>query len=256
MGESDMRCEMKMKKYEFLPIILILIAELFLFCSRMASIAVHSINILIIIGVIILKKDVKLVQALSLVSLLRIVNTSMPIFFSLTIYWFASLYGIMFLPILLTIYNQQMSLREIGITFDRAYLLPFAFLIGFGFALIEYYILAPDALILSPTFDELFKLSIVMFLFIGLVEELIFRSLLLQRLEEKIGLVKGLLLASLIFGFMHSGYANYKEILFAGFAGLVLGFFFQRTKSLPFVVLAHGFNNLILFGVLPFLQYF
>lgn len=247
--------ECNMKKYEILSIFLILIAEVLLFSGyRIASISIHSLNILTVIVIVIMKKDFKLVQALSLVSLLRIVNTSMPIFFSFTIYWFSSLYGIMFFPIILLIKNQGLNLREIGITTKGIYLWPVAVIIGAGLGLIESYVLRfPEALIPGFTPIEIFKLSIVMLFFIGIVEEVIFRSLLQQRLEEKIGLAKGLLVASLIFGFMHSGYSNYNEILFASFAGMVLGFCFQRTRSLPFVVIAHGFNNIILFGVLPFL---
>ncbi len=242
------------KKYEFLSIILILIAEiLLLFGYRISSVAVHSLNILTIITIVILKKDIRLVQALSLVSLLRIVNTSMPIFFSFTIYWFVSVYGTMFFPIALIIKDQSLSLERIGITARGFYLWPVAILIGSGLALIEQNILFPEALIPSFTFSEIFKLSIVMLFFISLVEEIIFRSLLQQRFEEKIGLAKGLLISSVIFGFMHSGNSNYYEILFASFAGIALGFCYQKTRSLPFVVIAHSVNNILLFGVLPFL---
>jgi uncharacterized protein len=246
--------EYNMKKYDLLSISLIIIAEVLLFSGhRIASIVIHSLNIITIISIVIIKKDTGLVQALSLVSLLRIVNTSMPIFFSFTIYWFVSLYGIMFFPIILMMKDQSLDMRYIGLSLKKMHLLPFAVIIGAGLAMIEYDILSPAALIPNFTLVEIFRLSIVMVLFIGFVEELIFRSFLQQRLEEKIGSTKGLLAASLIFGFMHSGYANYNEILFASFAGIVLGFCFQRTKSLPFVVIAHGVNNVILFGVLPFL---
>src|SRR5450756_827463 len=91
-----------MKKYEILSVILIIIGEMFLFFGhRIPSIAIHSFNIVLIIGLTILKGENRLIQPLLLVSLLRIVNISLPVFFSLTIYWFASLYGIMFIPCLL-----------------------------------------------------------------------------------------------------------------------------------------------------------
>ncbi len=244
-----------MKKYESVPIILIFIAEVLLFSGyKIGSIAVHSLNVLFIIAIVILKKDIKLVQALSLVSLFRIINTSMPVFFSLTIYWFASLYGIMFFSIALIIKDQGLRPADIGLTLKESWLWPFAVLLGAGLALIEYRVLIPEALIPSFTAIDIFELGLVMFFFVGLVEEIIFRSMVQQRLEEKIGMANGLLVAGLIFGLMHSGYSNYYEILFASFAGLVLGFCFQRTRSLPFVVIAHAVNNIALFGVLPFLK--
>jgi membrane protease YdiL (CAAX protease family) len=246
--------ERLMKKYEVLSVILIIIAEIFLFFGYgISSVAIHSINILLIIGFTILKSDHRLIQALLLVSLLRIVNLSLPVFFSFTIYWFASLYGIMFIPIALTIREQNLRLRDLGMTFSKIYLLPFAIILGIGLGIIEFIIFSPSALIPNLTPGEIFKLSIVMFFFIGLVEEIIFRSMLQQRLEEKIGLFKGLIVASIIFGAMHSGYSNYYEFLFASFAGLMIGFGFQRTRSLPFAIIAHGVNNVILYGILPFI---
>lgn len=242
-----------MKKYEIFSIILIFMGEFLLFINeRVASMVVHSLNILLVILFIILKNDPRVIQALSLVSLLRIVNMSMPIFFSSTIYSFASLYGIMLLPIALLLRDQNLNIKYMGATLKKAHLWPFAVLLGTGLAIVEYSVMIPGVLIPDITSGEILKLSI-MFFFIGLVEEMIFRSILQQRLEEKIGLTKGLLIASMLFGAMHSGYSNFYEILFATFAGLTIGYGFQKTRSLPFAVIANGVNNIILFGILPFI---
>ena len=61
----------------------------------------------------------------------------------------------------------------------------------------------------------------------------------------------GLLLASIIFGFMHSGYHLPLELLYVSFAGLVFGLLFWLTKSLPLISLAHGVTNISLFLVVP-----
>jgi len=153
--------ERLMKKYEVLSVILIIIGEIFLFFGyRIPSIAIHSINVVLIIGFIILKSDHRLIQSLMLVSLLRIVNISMPVFFSFTIYWFASLYGIMFIPVALTIREQNLTLRDLGMTFSKIYLLPLAIIWGIGLGIIEYLILSPPALIPNLTSGEIFKLSL------------------------------------------------------------------------------------------------
>lgn len=244
-----------MKKFEIFSAILIFLGEFLLFINeRIASIIVHSLNILIVLLFIIQKNDPTLIKALSLVSLLRIVNLSMPIFFSNTIYWFASLYGIMLIPIALLLRDQNLNFKYIGVTLKKAYLWPFAVLMGTGFAIIEYSVLIPEAQISDLTSGNIFKLSLFMFFFIALVEEIIFRSILQQRFEEKIGPTKGLLIASMLFGAMHSGLSNYYEILFATFAGLIIGYGFQKTRSLPFAVIVNGMNNIILFGILPFIS--
>jgi membrane protease YdiL (CAAX protease family) len=92
-----------------------------------------------------------------------------------------------------------------------------------------------------------------MIFFVALVEEPLFRSLLQQTFVQRSGPVVGILITSIIFGVMHSGYVNGYELLFAFGAGLVLGVAFYKTKNLPFVVTIHAVNNILLFGVLPFL---
>ena len=243
----------KLKKFEITSILLIIIAEILLFSGqRLLTLAVHSLNIILIVILILSKKKSKIIQSLSLVSLLRIVNISLPVFVSFTIYWLAALYLILFIPIILLIKEQRLSYGYIGLTYKNLYLLPISILLGIGLALFEYIILVPNPLIPEPNIPNLFLLAIIMIFFIGLVEELIFRSLLQQSIEENSGSMIGLFLSSVIFGFMNSGYSSYYEILYAIFVGLILGFSFQKTKSLPFVVIAHGVNNIILFGILPF----
>ena len=52
---------------------------------------------------------------------------------------------------------------------------------------------------------------------------------------------------------MSLGFANYYELLFAFGVGLVFGVAFYKTKNLPFVVTMHAVDDILLFGVLPFL---
>ena len=61
----------------------------------------------------------------------------------------------------------------------------------------------------------------------------------------------GLLTASIIFGFMHSGYQIPLELLYVSFAGAVFGLLFWLTKSLPVISLAHGVTNISLFLITP-----
>ena len=63
---------------------------------------------------------------------------------------------------------------------------------------------------------------------------------------------EALIITSLLFGLMHSGYGTFNEMLYTGFAGLIMGLLFYKTKSLPFVAVLHGFINVFLFGILPY----
>jgi membrane protease YdiL (CAAX protease family) len=94
-------------------------------------------------------------------------------------------------------------------------------------------------------------LIVTMIFFVGIVEEFIFRSSLQTVLEERLGSIAGLMLASVIFGFMHSGYQLPLELLYVSFAGVIFGLLFWLTKSLPIIALAHGVTNISLFLVVP-----
>jgi membrane protease YdiL (CAAX protease family) len=120
-------------------------------------------------------------------------------------------------------------------------------------ALIENRILANPALIPSYSLAALVELSVVMIFVVTLVEELIFRALLQPELVKRTGPIVGILITSIIFGAMQSGFANYYELLFAFGVGIVFGVAFYRTKNLPFVITMHAVNNIVMFGVLPFL---
>jgi hypothetical protein len=122
-----------------------------------------------------------------------------------------------------------------------------------GLGVIEYTILANNPLIPNASASELIRLSIVMIFFVALVEELLFRVLLQPQLIERSGAVAGILITSVIFGAMHAGYANIYEILFTIGASIVFGVAFYKTKNLPFVVTMHAVDDILLFGVLPFL---
>jgi membrane protease YdiL (CAAX protease family) len=94
----------------------------------------------------------------------------------------------------------------------------------------------------------------VMFVFVAAVEELIFRSILITRLEKVFGSINSLLLSSLLFGIMHAGYGLLNEVLFATLFGVILGFIFQKTRSFPFIVVIQGTANVLLFGVMPIIS--
>ncbi len=244
----------------YLPVLGIIIGELLMFMGQVyPSLVVHIINIQAISIAIIFSKlsdDMKKVfQSMLLLLMMRIINLSMPQFFTFTLLWYSLVYGIMFIPIYYVIKNHNITLTEIGIDFKRWYIyFPAALLIGTAMAMLEFQILHTTSLILDLKMQNLLLISMVMFVFVAAVEELIFRSILITRFEKVFGSINSLLLSSLLFGIMHAGYGLLTEVLFATFFGVVLGFIFQKTKSFPFIVVIHGTANVLLFGVLPIIS--
>jgi membrane protease YdiL (CAAX protease family)/5-hydroxyisourate hydrolase-like protein (transthyretin family) len=243
---------------EFLAIFLILAGEGLLFAGyRVAGVGVQALNLIVIfVMIVVLNGDrVELLEVLALVSLLRVINLSFALIPTVTLYWLVAIYGVMFIPIIMVVAHRKLSRHDLGLTggLRVTYLIPIGILIGVALALVEYRILANPALIPSYSLVWLVELSVVMIFVVTLVEELIFRALLQPELVQRSGPIVGILITSIIFGALQSGFANYYELLFAFGVGLVFGVAFYKTKNLPFVITMHAMNNILLFGVLPFL---
>lgn len=242
--------------YIAIPILCIALAELLVFSGKIAAAICVHIGILIALSLsnIYIKdpKVHKIYMPLMLLPLLRLINLSVPIFFNDTLYTFVFIYIPLAIPVIAIIIHQRNSLEEIGITTKNFLLymvlsVPLGFLLGLG----EYLIIRPGYLIPDLTFVNIFILTFIMVFYVGLVEELIFRSILQTRFEKTLSVREALIITSLLFGLMHSGYGTFYEILYTGFVGFFIGFLFYKTKSLPFAAVMHGFANVFLFGVLP-----
>ncbi len=92
-----------------------------------------------------------------------------------------------------------------------------------------------------------------MIFFVGVVEEIIFRSILQNRLQMLLGNGTGLIFTSILFGLMHALYGSFYEVLYASFVGLFIGYLFYRTRSLPLAAMIHGIINVFIFGIIPLL---
>lgn len=249
------------------PVVALFIGEILIYLGYpLYGMGIHIINLQFITLLIITEKkflsvfedqNIKpFLQALILLLLLRIINMAVPILFVHNIYWISIIYGIMFIPIYLLIIHQELNSKEMGLYCDKMYLIPLVYIpaalcIGIFLSWIEYLIIHPDPVISNLSISNLLVLIMIMFIIIPIVEELIFRSILQSRLEKILGMNHGLILASMLFGIMHSGYGMAGEIIFACLAGLLIGFIFQKTRCLPFIVIIHGTINVFVFGIFP-----
>lgn len=247
----------KRRLFTAVPVLCIALAEILIFSGKVGiAVWMHigSLIALSLSNILIKDPDVqKIHQALMLLPVLRLINLSMPVFFETTLYTFIFIYGSLAIPVAVVIIHQRYSLEQIGISTKNieAYMvlsIPLSLVLGLG----EYLIIKAGYLIPDLTFENLLKLTFIMVFFVGLVEELIFRAILQTRLEKALSIGESLLITSLLFGLMHSGYGTFYEILYTGFIGLFMGLAFYKTKSLPFITVIHGFINVSLFGILPY----
>lgn len=253
-----------------IPFGMIVIGEALLFNGDLEGSAIaHALNILLSVLIpILLKQNPIIWQAFSLVSLIRVLNLAMPTFHGLTLLWMPLIYG----PILLVgfLMVRDETKRPLGYVYDLArffrispsaagwklYYLPFALIIAVIMANIEFLVLSqtiPDLRLvpeLSPEYLAL--LFVVMVFFVGLGEEVVFRYILQTRLQASVGVSAALIITSLTFAFMHSGYTSPIYMVYVFGISILLGLLYNRTKSLAFVALIHGALNFFLFSFLPF----
>lgn len=247
----------KRRFFTAIPVLCIALAEVLIFSEKVGIAIWIHIGCLIALSLSsILIKDheiQKIHQALMLLPVLRLINLSMPVFFETTLYTFVFVYGSLAIPVASVIIHQRYSLEQIGISMKNieAYMvisIPLSLVFGLG----EYLTIKAGYLIPDLTFENLLKLTFIMVFFVGLIEELIFRSILQTKLEKALSIGESLLITTLLFGLMHSGYGTFYEILYTGFIGLFIGLIFYKTKSLPFIMVLHGFINVSLFGIFPY----
>lgn len=194
--------------------------------------------------------DVAMFQVFALVPVFRLVNLGMPVFVELTVYWFPLVYG----PLIPAIYVLGRADNPVSVSINwRTTLvaLPLAIPLSAALGAVEYAILEPEALIPAWSATELLVITVVMVGFVGLVEELLFRAVLQRALADRLGLWPGILLASGIFGLMHSGYQLPAELGFAASIGVLFGYVYHRTDSVALVAIMHGVLNVFLFAVIP-----
>lgn len=237
-----------------LPVVGITASELLLYVgqTRLALLG-HLLTLgFCTLGPLWLASEVPVFRAFALVPLFRLVNLGMPVFFELTLSWLPLIY-LPLVPALVLIARDQESITLTRIPRPLHLLvgLPLAAITSLVLAEIEYSIIRPDALVSSLAWPDLLFIGVVMICVLGFVEELLFRGILQRTLQGRIGTVAGLVLASGLFGLMHSGYGIPAEIAFAGGIGLVFGVVYDWTDSILLVTVMHGLVNVFLFAVIP-----
>jgi len=234
-----------------IPTVAILISETLLYFDNLwYALWGHFIMLLICVFAPLYLEETRMFQVFALVPLFRLVNLGMPVFVDLTIYWFPLIYAPLIPGIYVVAQNQNLDVPKTN-SWREVLLFPFAVILGVLLSQIEFLIIRPNALIPEWSPFNYLLIVIVMFGFVGFVEEWLFRGVLQRVLEDTIGQWRGLLLASAIFGLMHSVYASTAEIAFAFALGLLFGLVYDRTDSLLLITAIHGALNVFLFAVIP-----
>ena len=235
-----------------LPAALILVSEVALYLgAEQFALWSHVLTLLVCtLGPLRFDDPNAEMQILALFPVFRLVNLGMPVFVDMTVYWFPLIYG----PLIPASYLLAGGRDDVSLVAGwktAAKWLPIALPASVAMGTVEYAIIRPEALVPELSVQYLLVISVVMFGFVGFVEELLFRGVLQRSLQHSLDRTTGLVIASVLFGLMHSGYGNPAELAFATTIGAVYGVVYDYTDSLVLVTVLHGALNVTLFALVP-----
>ncbi|MCC4767989.1 CPBP family intramembrane metalloprotease [Methanosarcina sp. DH1] len=244
--------------YIGIPIVAIALAELMIYSGRkLPGMEIHALVLLgLSFSIIYIKnKDIqKTYQSFLLLPILRLVDFSMPLFYEEKLYNLIFIYCLLAIPVSIAAINQEFTPAQLGITFKKIGIyIPLSIFMGLLLGAGEYIIVGKNPLIQDLSILNIINLTIIMVFLVSPIEEMIFRSVLQTRLEIVLGGREALIVTSILFGLMHSGYGSIYEIFYITLVGAVIGYLYYGTRSLPLVALIHGFMNVFFFGILPLL---
>lgn len=189
--------------------------------------------------------------SLSFAPLIRLVSFTTPLASFSQIYWYAIVGLPLFLAAISLIKATDLKKRQIGWKIGS---IPSQFLIsltGVGLGYVEYLILKPEPLVSELSWQAIIIPALILLIFTGLLEELIFRGIFQYIAIRHLGRF-GLYYVSLVFAVLHIGYLSVLDFGFVFLVAMIFGFFVQRTGSILGVTIAHGLTNIGLFLVFPF----
>lgn len=201
-----------------------------------------------------------LILSLTLVPLIRLLSLVLPLTQIPQILWYPAIYLPLLAAVVTVAYILEYKPSDIGITLRSWPLqLPVA-VMGLGLGYMEYLILYPQPIVNSLTWNDAWLPSLLLFVSIGVVEELIFRGVIQKSAVDFWG-TRGIVYVSIIFAILHMGWAvgpdaaelAWLDLFFVFAVSLLFGWIVKKTGSLLGVTLCHGAINVVLFVIAPLL---
>lgn len=147
----------------------------------------------------------------------------------------------------------QLSWRDVGMVWPKKWALVTVTVVTSPFlGLLESRLIHPGALIPRLTWGQALLPSILLIVFTGLSEELLFRGLLQHYSIPLLHYWRGILYVALAWSLLHIGWHSGLDVVFVFTVGLAWGWIREKTGSIVPTILGHGLANIVLFLIVPF----
>lgn len=191
----------------------------------------------------------RLLLALGLAPLIRIVSLSMPLTEFSQIYW----YLLTSIPVLAGVIAviKTLGLRpsEVGLMVRAIPLQILVASAGIFFGLVAYLILKPEPLISGLNWQEIILPALIFLVAAGFVEELAFRGV-MQRSAQALG-SWGWIYIAVLYSMLQIGQLSVQYWSFVLLAAVFFGWIVKRTGSILGVGLSHGLLNIGMYLIFP-----
>jgi uncharacterized protein len=194
----------------------------------------------------------RLLLALTLAPLIRILSVSLPLASLSLTYWYMSIGSLLFIAAFLVARITGMKANRLGFVVKSWWTELAISLIGIALGFTEFFILNPKPLIERLDWSTFFIPAFSLLIFTGVLEELIFRGIIQDAANVTMGRF-GLVFSATLFAMLHMGYRSVIDVFFVFMVGLIFGVIVSRTHSIVGVSLAHGLTNIGLYMIFPFL---
>jgi len=200
----------------------------------------------------------QLVLSLALVPLVRIISLAIPLANIPQIWWYPIIYAPLLAAAFMVVRILGYRAGEVGLNFRLFPVQVAVGLSGLLFGVAEYFILAPEPMIIELTWQGIWLMALIFLVCTGFVEEFIFRGVLQRSAVGAFG-GWGIVYVSLLFATVHL--IHYSEVGLPGILidiafvftiALFFGWVVNKTGSLFGVSLSHGITNTILYLIAPF----
>jgi uncharacterized protein len=188
--------------------------------------------------------------ALGIVPIIRIVSIAMPVMLQFSQFiWYIIIAVPIFACVLYLIQFFNYSLSDVGLTWNYPIFQVLVGISGVGLAIIDYYILKPESLIFSLSIEIIVFPAIVLMIFTGFLDELVFRGV-VQKASAAV-ISSGWILVAAIYSATQISYGSILHCLFSFLVALYFGWIVKRTGSIMGVSLCHGIINCGVYLILP-----
>lgn len=188
--------------------------------------------------------------------LIRIVSLGMPLGHFAQEWWYVLTAVPLFATCFVLIRTIQLPRAALGLRLPDPRAWPLTLLValsGLALGAIEYAILRPAPIVPGGSVASALLASLILLVCTGVIEELIFRGILLVTVGALLGSTGSAIYTSVLFGLLHIGHLSVLDVFFVTAVALYFTVAVRRTGSLLGVSLSHGLTNIVLFVVLPLL---